>query len=102
MQELQNVLSVTDDDYLVALANKGILKRSYKDLETAEISAEYTDSAAEVTVLGEKCTITVPLAESKCTCPSRSICRHIITSILWLKNNLSDNITSDSGENQQT
>lgn len=102
MQELQSAISVTDDDYLVALANKGILKRSYKDLETAEISAEYTDSAAEVTVSGEKCTITVPLAESKCTCPSRNICRHIITSILWLKNNLSDNITSDSGENQQT
>ena len=102
MQELQNVLSVADDDYLVALANKGILKRSYKDLETAEISAEYTDTAAEVTVSGEKCTITVPLAESKCTCPSRSICRHIITSILWLKSNLNNDVNTDSGENQPT
>lgn len=102
MQELQNALSVADDDYLVALANKGILKRSYKDLETSEISAEYTDTTAEVTVSGEKCTITVPLAESKCTCPSRSICRHIITSILWLKSNLNNTVNTDSGENQQT
>ncbi|MGN1456606.1 MAG: SWIM zinc finger family protein, partial [Acutalibacteraceae bacterium] len=44
----------------------------------------------------------VPLGERKCTCPSRSVCRHIITSILWLKNNLSDNINSDSDDNQQS
>lgn len=97
MQKLLFSLNGVDDNYLTALSNKGILKRSYKDLETAEISAEYTDNSAEVTVSDEKCTITVPLAESKCTCPSRSICRHIITSILWLKNNL---IEKDNNQQQ--
>lgn len=88
--ELKNIISNADDDYLIGLTNKGILKRAYKDLDEAEISAEYFESTVEVTVADQKCTIISPLGDSKCTCPSRSICRHIITSILWLKNNLLD------------
>lgn len=100
MQKLINALSIADDDYLIGLSNKGILKRSYKDLESAEVSAKYTDSSAVVSVMGEKCTLVSPLGESKCTCPSRSICRHIITSILWLKNNVA-NENSDNKENEE-
>ena len=88
MQELLNILNIADDNYLVGLSNKGTLKRAYKDLDTAEISAEYGGNAATVTVSGETCTIVNPLGESKCSCPSRSVCRHIITAVLWLKNNL--------------
>ena len=87
MQELLNILTTADDDYLIGLSNKGTLKRAYKDLDTAEISAEYGDNNAAVTVSGETCTIVNPIGESKCSCPSRSICRHIITAVLWLKNN---------------
>ena len=90
MQNLINALLSADDDYLTALSNKGILKRAYKDLQSAEISAEYFDDSICVNVSGEKCTIVSTLAESTCTCPSRSICRHIITAILWLKNNFSN------------
>lgn len=88
MQELLNILNTADDDYLVGLSNKGTLKRAYKDLDTAEISAEYSGSSAAVTVSGETCAIVNPIGESKCSCPSRSVCRHIITAVLWLKNNL--------------
>ena len=31
MQELINALNNTDDDYLIGLSNKGIVKRAYKD-----------------------------------------------------------------------
>ena len=86
---MDSILSA-DDEYLTGLTNKGTVKRAYKDMESGEISAEYGDSEINVSVGGEKCTIKAPLAESKCSCPSRSICRHIITSILWLKGN-SDN-----------
>lgn len=89
-----------DDDYLVAVSNKGILKRAYKDLEGAEISAEYSDKAAAVTVSGEICTIVNPVSESKCTCPSRSICRHIVTAVLWLRKNLSDRQSDNNTEKQ--
>lgn len=90
MQELKNIITKADDDYLIGLSNKGILKRAYKDLDEFEISAEYSDSTAEVTVADQKCTIVSPLGDSKCTCPSRSICKHIIAAILWLKANLSE------------
>lgn len=99
MQELINALSIADDDYLVGLSNKGTLKRAYKDMDDAEISVSYTDNSAEVSVAGEKCTVVSPLGDSKCTCPSRSICRHIITSILWLKKNVSSKNTDN---NEQT
>lgn len=87
-----------DDDHLVALSNKGILKRAYKDLESADISAEYSDEAAVVSVSGETCTITADLGESKCTCPSRSVCRHIVTAILWLRDNSPDAQHDDAPE----
>ena len=82
-----NVILSADDEYLTGLTNKGTLKRAYKDMESGDISAEYGDDEITVSTGGEKCTIKNPLAESKCSCPSRSICRHIITSILWLKQN---------------
>ncbi len=93
MLKLINALQSADDEYLIALSNKGTVKRSYKDLNNTEISAEYLEDSVCVSVSDEKCTIVPTLAESKCTCPSRSICRHIVTAILWLKNNFTE--TSD-------
>ena len=92
MGELMNVIKTADDEYLTGLTNKGTVKRAYKDMETSEISAEYGESEIIVNVGGEKCTIKNPLAESKCSCPSRSICRHIITAILWLKGNVQEEV----------
>ncbi|MDE6313023.1 MAG: SWIM zinc finger family protein [Lachnospiraceae bacterium] len=80
---LQNV----DDDYLTALSNKGILKRAYKDLEQVLVTAKIETEKAELMVGEESCTILPVLADSTCSCPSRSICRHIVTGILWLKQN---------------
>lgn len=85
MEELIKSLKAADDDYLISLSNKGTLKRAYKDLETAAVTASYIENSAYVDVDKEKCLIAVPLPESQCTCPSRSICRHIITAILWLR-----------------
>lgn len=88
MEKLKNALAVADDEYLTGLSNKGTVKRAYKDLETAGITANYIDDSAYVTVDNAQCVILTPIAESSCTCPSRSICRHIVTAILWLKKEL--------------
>ena len=88
MEELKKSLSEADDDYLIGISNKGILKRSYKELETANITASFIDGSAFITVDGTKCVIPATIAESSCTCPSRSICRHIVTAVLWLKREL--------------
>ena len=34
------------------------------------------------------CRIRVPLGDSTCSCPSRSVCRHLITAVLYLKKEL--------------
>lgn len=80
-------LAGVDEDYLVGISNKGIVKRAYKDLEAAgsEAQGDGLDwSAQELTVAagGETVTIRFPLAESRCSCPSRSICRHVVMAIL--------------------
>ena len=83
-----------DEESLISLANKGIYKRAVKDAENAEADIMESETAAEVSVGGEKCVITVPLGESRCTCPSRTVCRHIITAILLLKNRIPEQFTA--------
>ncbi len=88
MEELKKALAGVDDDYLVGISNKGIVKRAYKDVDTVKIKADYIDGSAYVTVDNTQCVILTPIAGSSCNCPSRTICRHIITAILWLKKEL--------------
>lgn len=78
-------LSDVDDDYLVGLSNKGIVKRSYKDLEAGKAAVTSLGETAVVEADGETCTIKIPLGESSCTCPSRTICRHVVQSVLALQ-----------------
>lgn len=85
MDELKKALAEADDDYLIGISNKGILKRAYKDLETAAVNMGFIDESAEITVDNAQCIIKPAIAESVCSCPSRTICRHIITAVLWLK-----------------
>lgn len=107
-EELRELIGQVDDDYLIGLGNKGILKRAYKDLEQESPVAEWqqaetqekaqgkargkeqekTQEKVQVKLSEETCVICAPLGESTCTCPSRSMCRHIVTAILWLKGNL--------------
>lgn len=89
MSKLREMISQIDDDYLTGLSNKGIVKRSYKDLETSDVSLKNTaDAGDSFTVKVDECTceLLLPLGESKCSCPSRSICKHIVMSILYVKN----------------
>ena len=85
MSTLWKLLANTDDDYLVGLSNKGIVKRAYKDLEGTNPMVTWEEEAASVNLGEETCQIRIPLGESSCSCPSRSICRHVVSAILWLK-----------------
>lgn len=82
--ELQAALALADDTYLVGLSNKGTVNRAKKDLQNLAPVIE----GEVVTVGTEKCTLRVPLGESKCTCPSSSMCRHRISAILWLRDQI--------------
>ncbi|MDE6219839.1 MAG: hypothetical protein K2G51_05315, partial [Lachnospiraceae bacterium] len=97
MSDWESVFREIDDDYLVGISNKGIVKRAYKDMETtlcklldkgqneilkeAERGFLQNLSAEEVITVkvGEEAVhIKMPIGESACSCPSRSICRHVI------------------------
>ncbi|EOS31899.1 MAG: SWIM zinc finger family protein [Lachnospiraceae bacterium] len=102
MSDWQLAFGEIDDDYLTGISNKGIVKRAYKDLETIpcmaagqnlqEAAAKQLQDMAfaaqevlELTVGEETVQIRLPLGESTCSCPSRSICRHVVQGILAMK-----------------
>ncbi|WP_421742578.1 SWIM zinc finger family protein [Cellulomonas sp.] len=80
------VLARYDEDAWVALANRGLLRRARKDLESLDVrvAAEH-DTEIEVGV-GD---VTVRIGpsgpgEATCTCPSAVTCQHILAAGLWL------------------
>ena len=85
MSNLSQALHDADENYFIGLSNKGIYKRACKDLASADVSVEYQDEEAEIHINGETCRIKDPLYESSCSCPSREMCRHLISAMLWLK-----------------
>ncbi len=85
MSELLQALAQADEAYLTGMTNKGIYKRACKDIDGVTLDWTETAQGAEVQIGGETCQINAPLWDSKCSCPSRSVCRHIIGAILWLK-----------------
>ena len=91
--KLAAALRAAGEPELTAMANKGLYKRALKDAEGAELTAETRDGVHTVLTGGERCVIGVPLSQSECSCPSRSVCRHILTAILLLKRSLPEEET---------
>ena len=90
MTDWKKELAEIDDEYLTGLTNKGIVKRARKDKETAPVKILKIEDEAALQVDRETVILSIPLGESKCSCPSRSICRHIILGILVLKEQTAD------------
>lgn len=87
MSNWLEMLASVDDDYLIGLSNKGIVKRAYKDREQTTCQVvELLENQAKVSVGEETCNICLPLGESSCSCLSRSICKHIVLAILTVQN----------------
>ncbi|MDE7122484.1 MAG: SWIM zinc finger family protein, partial [Oscillospiraceae bacterium] len=99
---LQQAIAGADESYLIGMSNKGIYKRACKDLESCENAISIKNSSnsdhLEISVNGEICIVKDPLWESSCSCPSRTVCRHLITAILWIREN--SEINSENPEIQ--
>jgi hypothetical protein len=84
--DIAAVLGRYDDEAWIALANRGLLRRARKDLETLEVRVtSETQDGVEIAV-GD-CTVGISVAgpgEAVCSCPSVVVCQHIITAGLWL------------------
>jgi hypothetical protein len=80
------VLGRYDDEAWIALANRGLLRRARKDLETQEVRVtSETHEGVEIAVGDRAVRIGVAgPGEAVCSCPSVVICQHIITAGLWL------------------
>lgn len=82
MSDILRFLKTIDEEYLIGLSNKGIVKRSYKDLETTDV--QVTEQGEEI--VGQcgdaQVTLRLPITNSTCSCPSTSICKHMIMTIL--------------------
>jgi len=96
LTELERALHEADDDYLVAMSNKGVFKRACADLEKLQPSiVSSSETELRVRVGEEECTISLPLTASSCSCPSASICRHIVVAILFARSRLAPAEDSD-------
>lgn len=73
------------EDELIALANRGLVRRARKDLETAtpEILGE---AAGGVSLRWDQQTVVIAErpAGSRCTCPAGGLCRHILACLMHL------------------
>ncbi len=88
INEIKSFLPFINEEFIVSISNKGIYKRSVKDLEKAKenISLAVKDTGLiEVKIEDAVVELNVNIQNSKCTCPSSSICKHIVMALLYLK-----------------
>ena len=79
------VLERFDDDAWVALANRGLLRRARKDLESLDLALLPADDGVRVAVGAHEVAMDPRgPAHATCTCPSVSTCQHIVAAGLWL------------------
>ena len=85
IRSIRMKIAAADEDTLIGLANKGTYKRACKDAEG--VTPEFTegDDFIEVSFGGEKVKLKDPLDKSECSCPSRTICRHIVGALVLMK-----------------
>ncbi|BCJ94276.1 hypothetical protein acsn021_18450 [Anaerocolumna cellulosilytica] len=88
MSNWQQILQPIDEEYLIGLTNKGIVKRASKDLEQAACTLKEEGDKLVVQVDEALCTLEELIGDSKCSCPSRSICKHIVIAVLYAKDKL--------------
>lgn len=76
--------------FLVSLSNKGIYNRAGKDLEKCkdqlQLSLTEDDMLQFIFEDGTIVKLSKKLQESECSCPSQTLCRHIMTALLYCKN----------------
>ena len=102
MNELIQALTLADEEFFIGLANKGVYKRALKDTEGLSYSTgDNIEAPLNVPVGEDTVTLMVPLSDSKCSCVSRTVCRHIISAMLLVRNNLPEGILSSDASSEK-
>jgi hypothetical protein len=83
MSGILAAIAAADEEYLIALANKGLVKRAQRELENSgvvltqngeQLQADFADGVS-VQMAGS-------ILDYVCTCPSRSVCKHLLMAVL--------------------
>jgi hypothetical protein len=86
-ENVRRQLAALDEAAFEALANRGLLRRARKDLESASI-AIMGETAHALQLQVGACEVTLPdtgPVQARCTCPAAGICQHILSACLWLR-----------------
>ncbi len=77
--------ALLDDEALAALASKGLVRRARKDLE-ASPPRLVGEREGRIRLDVEEWTVDVAErpADSRCSCPARGVCRHLVAALLHL------------------
>lgn len=101
IEQLRLLLAGVTEELLISMSNKGTVNRGKKDLEKLKDSmAFFVQPDGSVTVrIGEDAEVTLGSgpAECACTCPSTSLCRHIVTAIFYGKDYLANSAAAGAG-----
>lgn len=82
-----DLIALTPDD-LAALANRGLVKRAQKEVETADLTAQWTetDDGTITAIWSDGATCVLPgsktLKEARCDCAALDMCRHLLRTVL--------------------
>ena len=85
---LQSHLAAFDDAAFEALANKGLVRRARKDLQSGVRPDVVADTEQELVLRIAEATVTLTEQgpqKARCTCPAVDICRHILMACFWVK-----------------
>jgi hypothetical protein len=83
---LRVALAAFDDEALAALANKGLVRRARKDLESAAPGVMGTEGERLRLEVGDAIVSVDPTpSRSVCSCPAGGICRHILGALIFLR-----------------
>ncbi|BCX72574.1 hypothetical protein KTJ16_13175 [Acinetobacter bereziniae] len=77
-----------DEDSLIMHSNAGLLRRARKALNDVEL-LQHSDEQLLLKV--EECEVLLPIkgiTQAQCNCPAQGCCKHILSSILWVQENV--------------
>lgn len=102
LSKLKSYILSINDEYLIGVTNKGIFNRASKDLNSGaavKITVEEASIKCELPD-GNICSINEDIQAFKCSCPSRSICKHTVMSYLYVKQHMEETFGEASSLNE--
>ena len=83
MPSLKEQISIIDESYLIGISNRGIVNRAQKDLAGSEVNLSLNNTMLEAAFAdGTVVKITGMPGQFECSCPSRTICKHVVMALI--------------------